>query len=830
MSLRGRLGDRTPYPTAVPGPPAPRTGPVARSSASPRSTPPTATCSTRPGPAPPDGLVAVADHQTAGRGRLDRTLGGAAGVVAAGVGAGPAGAAGDGRARAVMAAALALADAVGGGRRGRRRAQVAQRPRGRRPQARRAPGRARRRRPGGRRRLQRRAGRRSRPSSRRPRPRATSRPVATSTATRCSTAFLDAARARARRARRRRRASTGRGSRRSGGACASSTCAATISSATAVDVTDDGALVVRDDDGVDDVVTAGDVVHLRPELTRRTPVLASPTSDIAGSATPKRAASGVEVAGDEGGEGVGERGGDRAGRRAGSAWPSTVGDRLHLADGRREERLVGVARARRSGAADFVDTRCRARRRARARARASTPSRQPRRPRRRAQHAVVHDEHVRARGLAQLVAGVGEDRFARAVLAARTRARARSRRTRSSSAPRSRRARCAPTARRRPRSTAATDATSLAATITVGRRVAAARSRAAATPPVTVMREPRLGEPVRPAAPRRPRRAAARGRARSSPSPAAECASRSRWRRHANGRRRRRGWSRTRRRRRAARGRTATRARRRRRAASRRSTHDASAPLTTRTSVRAGARDREEPRRLELGLGPLGVGLRVGDDAARRRRAAVRSPCRHGERADGDGEVAVAACRCRSSRTRRSRRRAAPARGLRWPGARVASGAPVTDAGGNVAAHERAECRRRRAACRAPCSRGGAGRGAPRPRTAPARGSTRARTRARGRCGRGRRSSRSRRGPWRWRAARRGVGAGALDRPGLDSRARATQEALGRRRHDRDRPPRTGEAQQRRCAAPGGVPASAAYSATGSSARSQREPRVRFTW
>ena len=38
-----------------------------------------------------DGLVAVADHQTAGRGRLDRTLGGAAGVVAAGVGAAPAG-------------------------------------------------------------------------------------------------------------------------------------------------------------------------------------------------------------------------------------------------------------------------------------------------------------------------------------------------------------------------------------------------------------------------------------------------------------------------------------------------------------------------------------------------------------------------------------------------------------------------------------------------------------------------------------------------------------------------------------------------------------------
>ena len=31
----------------------------------------------------------------------------------------------------------------------------------------------------------------------------------------------------------------------------------------AVDVTSDGALVVRRDDGTDEIVTAGDVVHLR---------------------------------------------------------------------------------------------------------------------------------------------------------------------------------------------------------------------------------------------------------------------------------------------------------------------------------------------------------------------------------------------------------------------------------------------------------------------------------------------------------------------------------------------------------------------------------------
>ena len=41
--------------------------------------------------------------------------------------------------------------------------------------------------------------------------------------------------------------------------------AATICVGTAIDVTDDGALVVRDDAGADHTVTTADVVHLRPE-------------------------------------------------------------------------------------------------------------------------------------------------------------------------------------------------------------------------------------------------------------------------------------------------------------------------------------------------------------------------------------------------------------------------------------------------------------------------------------------------------------------------------------------------------------------------------------
>ena len=44
----------------------------------------------------------------------------------------------------------------------------------------------------------------------------------------------------------------------------------------AVDVTDDGALVVRRDDGTDELVTVGDVVHLRTHLTPPSELAPSP--------------------------------------------------------------------------------------------------------------------------------------------------------------------------------------------------------------------------------------------------------------------------------------------------------------------------------------------------------------------------------------------------------------------------------------------------------------------------------------------------------------------------------------------------------------------------
>ena len=59
----------------------------------------------------PEGIVLVADHQTAGRGRLGPDVGGAAGRVAAGLGA--AAPAGRGRRRLVtMAVGVAVAEAV----------------------------------------------------------------------------------------------------------------------------------------------------------------------------------------------------------------------------------------------------------------------------------------------------------------------------------------------------------------------------------------------------------------------------------------------------------------------------------------------------------------------------------------------------------------------------------------------------------------------------------------------------------------------------------------------------------------------------------------------
>ena len=192
-SFTDRPGNRTPYPTAVPDR-RPHLGRAAHAwhgpSASPRSTPRTGTCSTRRAAARADGLVAVADHQTAGRGRLDRRWEAPPGsslLVSVLLRPAPPGDASPGARSAVMAAALALAeavDAVAGVDAGlkwpndlvvgdRKLAGLLAE--------------ARRRRARGRRRAATWTGRRSRPSSRRPRPRATSKRAAPSTATRCST-------------------------------------------------------------------------------------------------------------------------------------------------------------------------------------------------------------------------------------------------------------------------------------------------------------------------------------------------------------------------------------------------------------------------------------------------------------------------------------------------------------------------------------------------------------------------------------------------------------------------------------------------------------------
>ena len=156
------------------------------------------------------------------------------------------------------------------------------------------------------------------------------------------------------------------------------------------------------------------------------------------------------------------------------------------------------------------------------------------------------------------------------------------------------------------------------------------------------------------------------------------------------------------------------------------------------------------------------------------------------ERADRDREVGAVAVGVDPARARRSTRRAAPARGLRSPACTRGFGAPVTDAGGNVARSERRRGRRRAAASPRTVLTRWTQPGMARPRTARAPRSSRARTPGRGRCGRGRRSSRSRRGPSRWRSSARRARGRALDRPGLDASAVDAQEALGRRRHHRE--------------------------------------------
>ena len=113
------------------------------STGSTRSTPPTRMCVTRPARGRPQGLVAVADHQTAGRGRLDRRWESPPGAnLLASVLLRPGC---DGRRRAPVrrGRGAGRGRCLPGGGRGRARAQVAQRPAGRRRQAGRGPGRGR---------------------------------------------------------------------------------------------------------------------------------------------------------------------------------------------------------------------------------------------------------------------------------------------------------------------------------------------------------------------------------------------------------------------------------------------------------------------------------------------------------------------------------------------------------------------------------------------------------------------------------------------------------------------------------------------------------------
>ena len=226
----------------------------------------------------PEGVVAVADHQDAGRGRLGRTWERAAGLVAPGLGArfAPGDRRPSGCMLVTMAAGLALAEARRAGRRGR-----ASRSSGRTTSSSAtasSPGSSPRpiwqrdgpRRPGtpvvarGRRGLQRAVGRLPARARGDRRPRATSKPAARSTATTCSTrtstgsarhyGALDAGspptyRARLATVGRRVRVELG-GTRRSW--------------ATAVGVDDAGRLLVEADGGTRHDLAAGDVVHLRP--------------------------------------------------------------------------------------------------------------------------------------------------------------------------------------------------------------------------------------------------------------------------------------------------------------------------------------------------------------------------------------------------------------------------------------------------------------------------------------------------------------------------------------------------------------------------------------
>ena len=339
---------------------------------------------------------------------------------------------------------------------------------------------------------------------------------------------------------------------------------------------------------------------------------------------------GVEVLGDEGVEGGAEGGGDGAGdrghargrRRGRSGCTSRVVEvRKASSASRSASSGSGVSStAMPSGVGELEHERARHAEQA------------ARRSRRRGDHAVAHDEHVGAGRLAQLVARVGEDRLARAALV-RVRERAHVLGVRRGLQARGRAAvvahprhdddahRVGP----RPQRAARDDAPSVPRVAAFGAERRDATGDRDAQPRLVVA-VGRAARRTRPRAARRDRDGRVRGRTRSARAGRGGGSTRT-------ARRRTRGWSRTRRRPRAGRGRTGRCGPRRRRRARRRATRtrsDSRAHDAARVAVRRlGARHREETRRLELGLGPLGVGSGVGDDAAadRELRAARRPAC-----------------------------------------------------------------------------------------------------------------------------------------------------------------------------------------------------------
>ena len=357
-----------------------------------------------------------------------------------------------------MAAALAMADAVDARRRVSRRAEVAERPPGRRPQAGRDPRRA----------------RRATPwcvgvgvnvewpefppelagiaDGVQPRGRPVRRPDAA--ARRVPRPARRAALADLARCGRRR---TGRGWRRSGAACASSAS--------------DGDARRRAPSAIDDAGRARrrarrrDVLERDRRRRRRPPPHAcrdhTATSEAAGRGIAGRAAISSVSTG-------GEPGGRRARARSGSASPSTcaIACTSRVVDERNASSASGQ---RRRAECAPPRSRCRARRTSSSTSARVTPSRQPARLGRCAARAVADHEHVRPGRLAQLAAGVGEDRLAGAVLV-RVRERAHVLGVRDRLQPGGRAAFVARPRDRRPRRPSAADGVSVARRDDDGRR------------------------------------------------------------------------------------------------------------------------------------------------------------------------------------------------------------------------------------------------------------------------------------------------------------------------------------------------------------------------